>query len=877
MVVFRKILSTLVRFFIKFSSEWPFCIPSVISTLAGNRSRTGGDGDLAFQIQNLDERRLILSLDFCQLLLDETQSGKLSSVEESQVNEQLKNNIPALSLLLCFCSRSSFGSNILENVFKTYSLYGTYPIMEMIKTTENLLPVTAFIFSLLEKGGNDELIRNALDEITTILERNPGFYSSDMKTHLARILIDMGRPLIEAIISKNQEIESNSSTYIYADDDDMDEMEGFTKVFARITIALCEAELRHTERAHSDTTTVLFQYLLVISNFPGIPYVDHNITMDVLEFWNTYADSLEEESNNGDSNPLLLQVIEIFWKKSAFPIFKSSWDHDMNEAFDSFRRDFWDFLELSYNLVGGTLFSTLTNNIVENFLMDNIDWLKIEASLSCISALTDSVPVANEYELLSQLLSSGLLPKVDSANDANVKMTAIGFVGSYDNFFEMDAGKPFLFDALNFLFKSLVTSSLANSTSKSILKLCSSNRAFLSDNFQEFFNTYVSMRLYQQLDNLPHQRTVLAISSVAQSLKDVEAQATYIGQLLGVITQEIERESHLYDTSFEEQSLFRIVSLLKCIASIGKGLQEPDDAPQSETDTQFQHASFWQADKHNIKPRIIKVIEIISLQPKFNSRVDINEACCDILKTGFLEHASGPFVFSLDTIVQFIKTKCCFDESFSVIAEFTNCFVTSYALKHSENLAIYIHSIIDIFSSFASSPLKDGPEAQTAYLKLHRQIILSFLTPFLQHHLAFDIIQYATFTISSQERFVLRESAKLWTALLKASNEHLESHIAALGPSLVNILVQKISGESMRSELEYYVDVIKPLMQKHSIQAKVWLNKALIDESSTLVGRIPVAQRRLILQQLVNLRGNKQTASVVREFWLNSKGITDYT
>lgn len=872
MVVFRKVISTLVLFFIKFSSEWPLCVSSVISTLSGKLS-TGGD-DITSAIQNLNQRQLILSLEFCQTLLEETQAGKLSTSEEFQVNAQLKNNISSLALLLRYCCVPTFDSTILENVFKTYSLYGSYPVMEVVKTEENLIHVTQFLFELLEKGSNEPLVQNALEEVTTILEKNPQFYSNEIKLHLAKILVNMGRPLIELISKKNQEI-VNNSMYIYSDDD-MDEVEDFAKSFAKITISLCEAELRHPDRLSLPELLTLFDYLLVISNFPGIPYVDHTITMETLEFWNTYADSLEEEPDVAEYNPILLQVIEVFWRKSTYPIFKQEWNHELREAFDSFRRDFWDFLELSYNLIGGTLFSTLTNNICENLSMTNIEWLKIEASLSCITTLADSIPISNEYELLCQLFSSGLLSKVDEITDPDVKMTIISFVGAYDNFFELEIGKPFLFSALDFLFKSLNTTVLSNSTSKSILKLCSSNRSFLSGNFQVFFNTYVSMQLYKRLENIPHQRTVLAISSIAQSLNDIDTKASYISQLLDVIIQELEQECQLYNKSPDDQLLSRIVSLLKCISSVGKGLQEPSDLVALDHSSSAKLNEFWNKDEKSIKTRIIKVIEVISLQPEFNNRIDINEACCEILKAGFLEKIPGPFVFSPDTIVQFITTKISVAELFSLIADFTSCFVTSCLIQYSENKASYINTLVDLFFSFSSGILKDDPEAQTAYLKLHYQIVQQHLESFLQNKNAFEIIKYVAFTLASQERFVLRESTKFWTVILKSSNQQIAPHIDTIGPTVVEILTRQISGESARSELDYYIDVIRQLTLKHTMKAKLWFEKSLLTSPSPLVEKVTRNQRRLIFQQLITLRGDKQTASVIREYWLNARGIVDY-
>lgn len=869
-MVFRKLLSTLALFFIKFHSTWPLCIPSVISTLSGNLSTVGAD-DISLVLQKLGERQLVFSLEFCQILVEEVQGGKLTSINETNIKETLVTNIKVLSVLLNYSCQMAASTVVLEQAIETYAAWC------LIDSGDKFSQFTMFMFSLLENGRDEHILEKGIEGIASILEKNPRFYSEDLKTRLAQILVNMGRPLIDTIIQKNNEISGTSIHYIYSEDSDIDSLESFAKDFSKLTIALCESELRHPDRLNSKEISTLFDYLLVISNFPGVPYVDHTLTMDILEFWSAYTDYFDESSEVAESNPIILHVIEVFWNKSAYPLEKSGWDHDSREAFDSFRRDFWDFLEMSYHLIGSPLFLTFTSNIVGNLSSESVNWLKIEASLSCITSLADDVPTTDEYDHLFQLLSSGILSKLDQVTDMDVRMTAVGFVGAYDSFFELDRGKQFLFSALDYLFKSLTISTLAHNTSRSIQKLCSSNRSFLSSNLQDFFQTYTTLRLYEQLENIPHQRTVLAISFIIQSISDLETKASYTSKLLGLIINELELEFQKFNTTSDDESLDRIISLLKCVASVGKGLQEPDDVPDVKPGETFEQETFWNNDGYNIRSKVIDLITIFSIQRNdLKSSAGVNEACCEIFKSGFLEKIPGPFVFNPDTILEFIKAKYSHFEIFSLIVDFSCSFVTSCAVKYSNNTSIYVNSLINMFFSTRLDILDNDPEAQTAYLKLHVLIAQQHMDTFLTNSNSPYIIQFALTSFSSQERFVLRESSRFWVTFIKANQEKVPQLLSQIGQDLVDILVKKISGDSVRSELDYYIDVIKQLMSKHSYFAKPWLEKSLVKSPSSSLEKIALSQRNRLLQQLVSLRGARETNNVIKDYWLSASGITDY-
>ena len=532
--VLRKILTTLSRFFTKFPDYWNECIASTIATLSTGKPLPDlGNYSIEVLCQELTERNTILCLEFCQILIEDVKNANLENTDEAKIDLIINQNIRHLAMLLRYASeiqypRAPHNTNILEHVFKTYGAWALNHPMGA-EYIEILQPVTNSIFQYVQHNPGTELYQTALDEISNILNRFPSFFDKQTKVHFGRILGETGRPIIEQIENKLAQISQSPDPYIYDNDDDIDELQENAQSFSKAAIAICELAMSNLDSLKSPEISTLIKYLLVISNFPGFPYVDHNLTMFMLEFWGTYADAFldtDDSVNISEAGPCIIQVIEIFWSKITLPLptQQTHWKTDSWEAFDSFRKDFWEFLDTTYILVGAPLLNTLVSNILEQLDARSPNWEKLEASLSCINALSENIHShsSNENTLVAQLFQSSLLEQLAHLDNMHIRTTGVNFIGSYDSFFEDDMGKPFLFPALDYLFKSLSISSLSTTASRSIQKLCSSCRMFLSNALSSFFETYSNMSLYAILGNTSHERSVLEISFVIQAVVDLE-------------------------------------------------------------------------------------------------------------------------------------------------------------------------------------------------------------------------------------------------------------------------------------------------------------------------------------------------------------------
>ncbi|VVT58987.1 uncharacterized protein SAPINGB_P006484 [Magnusiomyces paraingens] len=906
---FNEIINLVERFYTpgiqsveinRFYAEWSYCVASVIETISSNTSviKPKNKDTISYI---LNEKTAILCLEFCQMLVEDIAGNhNMEAIQCIHVNDKLNENVNILNALLNHCFQTlypiSYSDVLLEHVFKTYGSWVVY-FRRSKDIPDFLLSVTLFIFDYIKERKDESLFHIAINEVVEIIDRLPSFYSSDLRIHLTKTLVHLGEPLIKGIIHKNDQISKLNNYYIYNNDDDIEELESFASDYAKISIALCECEIGKPDRLNSDEISTLFEYMLIISGFPGIPYVDNKLAMYILEFWTNYIDSFIDTASSSDiseTNPIIIKVVEIFWNKSAYPPenVKSSWNFEIREAFESFRKDFWELLDMAYPLIGSSLFLTFSNNIISNLSLNTPDWVKIEASLASISCLSDTIPLTNEFDVLSQLLSSSLISRLGQIEDKDIRITCVNFIGNYDTFFETDIGQPFLFPALDYLFKSLNVTILSNTASKSIQKLCSSSRSFLSNNLDAFFNTYINLKLYEHLDNISHQRIVLSISFVVQALKNFEMRATCTDKLLTPILGELEKEFQKYsgmlqkysgmlqnsnESPYLQISFDRLVSLLRCIANVGKGLQEPDDFSDYFEGDLKNIAEFWDKDMWNIRSRIIGVIKVFAIDRlEFQESIPVIEACCDIFKSGFSERSPGPFVFSIDTVLDFISSKALCLNTLPLIINFSNCFVTSFSVGHSKIPSYYINSLIDMFSVHIEETLNSEPEAQNAYLKLLEKIICRYMDVFLSNKNVTTIMKFSVLRLASHERFVLGASAKFWCAFILSKSEKTAPFLLNIGPCLVDVLVDKISGDATRSELDLYIDVIKQLMLKKMMISKPWFENSLLIAPNSFVDKVNITQRRKIFQQLNSLRGNKNTNYVVKEYWLSARGITDY-
>jgi hypothetical protein len=889
--VLRKILSTLSSLFSKFPNNWQQCIHSTVAAIVASKAEqqpTHEAGNIDFSpsfhsvCQSLSEKQIILGLEFCIILIEDVKKNAalLNHHQETMLDSALDQNVPDLVVLLRYAVEVMYPSlappindTILSSVFKTYSAWALNHTLSH-EYIELLHPVTEFIFTYIQLHPDTPLCHAALDLISEIMTRYPSFYDHSGQLHLSRILREIGQPIVVAIEEKNKKIQlSQPKAFIYDDDEEIIQLHDRAEHFAKAAMAVCELSMADIDDLNLQEASVLLHQLLVITDFPGPPYVNNDLVVCLLEFWNIYTDAFLDSDDSielsTEPNPYILKVIEILWNKAAFPSEQQrqqmTWDEDDWEAFTAFRDDFSEFLNSAVSLVGPSLLSTLVSHVLETLATatsrgstESVEWAKLEASLFCITALSDTfidnstADINEQQQLLVQLFQSTLLDVLSHAQHIEVRKTGVSFVGAFAYFYGTELGRPFLATVLDCLFHSLSDSLLSTEASESLLTVSSLLRTQLVEFLPSFFNMYT--KLYEQLekDSRAHERTVLAISFVIQAVESIDQKSEYVNQLTSIIFQQLEQvsvEFH-HDSSKKDKSsdnsnddiLFsRTLSLLTCLGNLGSGLQQTD--------------SNWNENKFHFTSHLLEVVKIFTLeQPYFRTSPEICERCCSIIKSGLNnttadggQRLAGPFKFSDQIGLEFIKAK---HETGPVICYpylvDLGCHIIS-TTDGGIGPADIAQGLLGVFfgDSTIEKLLDYGPDEQAALLKLlcvgldvAPNQVVACAGSLHQQHQAQTKVQFELYTdfalamLKTHDVTILRTATLYWTKLLGSLNKPAsEKFPAETGLALVTVLMELVSDTTVRAyNLEYYLDILKALLF-HPILRPVaieWLHKVLL-------------------------------------------------
>jgi hypothetical protein len=254
-----------------------------------------------------------------------------------------------------------------------------------------------------------------------------------------------------------------------------------------------------------------------------------------------------------------------------------------------------------------------------------------------------------------------------------------------------------------------------------------------------------------------------------------------------------------------------------------------------------------------------------------------------MFKTVFSETVDNPYVFDIGTVLTFIQAKhelgpiACY----SLLIGLASCLVTSHSVGSAAIAKQFIDTLLETFFAPASISVEYEPDTQVGNLELLTQVLGHYMDVLLASTNVRLLIEFAVRMLGSSDRFVLRAASKFWVTLIVNESETMNDirvdTIRFVGPTLVEVLVHKVSGDAARSELEYYTDVIKKLVFKFPLQSKPWFLASVVESPHAALQRRDLTLRKHFVSKIFNLRGARETNNVVKNFWLSCRGIIDYT
>jgi hypothetical protein len=434
---------------------------------------------------------------------------------------------------------------------------------------------------------------------------------------------------------------------------------------------------------------------------PGYAVLEDEVIIPALEFWNAFVELLvdAEFEEPEESKPWLeaaknhiMQVFQELLVKVRFPphdIFARI-EKETQKEFRQFRADVKELLASSHSTVNHALTEAIVQACIRSF--ESQAWLHLEAALFCLSAVAEA-DQTSEDPVLAVLFGSSMYAALSTTAQvpARTRRTAVDILGQFSEFFERHT--QYLPAALDFLFSSLQSPVLAQQAASSIASLCSSCRASLTSQLRDFLAGYDHLRTLPTADAATKEKVIGGIAAVIQAVSAKSDQITGLELLLAYIQSDIDDATQSFMEGAFEEGQVAAWTAMRCLASIGKASQAPDDVSIDLDSADGPQSDFWRSGPGMpTQTRICNLIRsVLELLHSFQGQSlelhgDILESICAIFKSGFAEAAPGPFVLPPNVTVEFISTIHLSTPRMEVVLNMTCSFLRSYTISSSPQI-----------------------------------------------------------------------------------------------------------------------------------------------------------------------------------------------
>ncbi|KAJ3532919.1 hypothetical protein NM208_g8220 [Fusarium decemcellulare] len=895
-LVVRKLSSALGTFFLHFHRVWRRFIQHLTLCLVSNQpcrpDALDGAPDSASLIERLHPNQAQAVLWVLSNVLEDGAKFDLNSANNMGLYDAVLENMPdAVALMSRGMSPQSTSRAAHEDSIKCLQSWVGFAQRSSSRDTrlsESLGPlVTAVIGSLVV----DDLYDASVELMVDLL--------SNSSTLLTDAHIENLAELFESSWFQNR------YQALVQGDFDFDSLQ-----FGHLLLAFGDAKVEKLMQDNDHRTQKLLSNLCGLLAAQGYPVAEDKIFVPALEFWLTYAETMTDAmySDEAAANTWVpqalshaLQAVSNSWQKVVYPVPEefASWDFNERMGFNDARKDVIDLLQSVYSLAGPQLVVTFAELVLK--ALSDSSWLQLEAAAFCLGGLADCVGEDTRCDgalatVFESPLFSALRP--GQANiPPKVRQTCVALIEHYTEYFERNISS--LPPALNLLFVVVGEHPMASAAAKSIYRLCSSCRGHLHSEAEGFLNEYQNLVSTGRLDCGASEKIVGGIASVIQAIPDPSQRYSACARLLSFVQTDVQRSLELQQSPgtdtfpcFAEPSCSNAIAAffdespgthmalksLKCLTSIGRGLQAPSDL-SVDLDGEQVKARTSDPQLSQLQETIMSIIG--QIQGAFDTSSEVVEIICTVLRSGFSEVEPGPFVLPPRSVAQYLTSQGLGTPRVGLLVSTACSFVSS--LEHDglqsqhemlNSVLLWVVGLLKQLPNPETDPevSQNGIEFVTRLLS-KRPVILLRLEP--QNAAEFFFL-FALQVLDGKEPLPKASAAEFWAVFVGTKcdsqdlNDITQQAMHMLGPLLAQSLARNIGGNASRSELDKLSEPLKKLVVRYPM-AKTWLESGLAHESFPST-RVTPEEKSLFVKKVISLRGARATNQVVREFWLSARG-----
>ncbi|PYI20743.1 importin 13 [Aspergillus violaceofuscus CBS 115571] len=903
-LVVRKLASSLATIFLKPNAPWTRALCNLAASMADGKyvsEEHCKDVDLKNTVlPALSECQVTALLYFSNTLGEEIHkwsSEARRNRDDHPISENIKDAFVLVDVVLghilqqvasgAHLSDDSLGDEAINSYQTWMSVRSAFQLRDTIPVSQ-LAPTTTYVIQCMRIP---VLSKTATQVVVELIDwRDTIFTPGHISAILDYIVCDYGTAHIASLMEGDFEDENMT--------------------FLELLLAYATLQQRNLlTKALDPQHEKVLALLHTLFKAPGYASVDDSASPLVLEWWTEVADDLQEiyvdsEDQTGlgpAKHNLARAALDCFEKlKYPIPAELQDWSDDERSEFGAFRRDVCDFLLAIYPMLGVELVQVFQERARSS--LQQQDWRTFEASIFCVAQLSEAVD-ENQHadECLNSIFFCDEFANLCEGNGVVIpdkpRQTLVDMLGKYQSYFERT--HALLPRVLTFLFASLEVGPCASAASKSIAYLCKSCRNALTLELPAFIGQFEQFRFKPTATAHTMEKVLEGIAAIIQTVPEDGAKAQYLEQILRIFHEQANAAREEAGNGLIEQAQSRAQLVLRCVASVGKGLRTDGEInldSHEDKEADAYPPTFWNmGDGAVVQNLIMQSMQL--LMTDFPVDVAIIEATCDILKAGYTER-TGPYVFPPIMTVNFVKSIPLGSAGTDMVMGTASAFLASHSSHpqriRDETAALIVH-VYETFCWMHEKPECYDPEVANSGIdfltrllpKYHPFLFALTSTPQEPGQTATQprptvlnaILNFTLISLQGPEPLPLRSASQFWVSVLNLPGDAppIQNAIRECLPALCRILVTQFAGRCARSDIEHLCEVLRKVIFKQQGAARPHLTAALaeLDEAVDQHQRPTVTpeERQRFLASLLAARGARaQTSQLVRSFWVKCRG-----
>ncbi|KAH9851222.1 ARM repeat-containing protein [Lenzites betulinus] len=689
--------------------------------------------------------------------------------------------------------------------------------------------------------------------------------------------------------------------------------------------AVCPFTLPPTPPAVSHLVQHFLKVLLQYTALPGYYGVDEDESEMTLAFWYLFQEALwnvdygfdvtedgdagnEAEERDRDMMPVAKAVyselVTVLRQKVVWPprtVF-NGWSRDQRDKFLSYRRDVGDTLINAYYVLRDDMLAFYVSDVMRRLStrQEHDGWEEIEATLHCIMAVQESVPVEDSPHL-RQVFGSEILGKLPKAGDDRVRKTALHLIGSYASWFttqpaqlpESPTPSP-LMNAITFVVSALPHPALCLSAANALRDLCDANRTALAPHISAFGELHAGLTGIPETEKA---KVLQSIASVIQALppaEEIPPVEAIVSPVVAKLFEALQSASQLPD-----EARAMAVEELETLTGVARGLTRVTDSLLALDDSPEMQAAIEEMARARQDPRVLKLRD--GIMSAIRAAVELwstDAAVCDALSDLFkaitalpsdltlVSLPAGPLLELVCLAAQRQLTAVWLSLATMLIIQLNppSLIATTFKPEPSAEASEIALNVLQVLlqtslTAFAQ-PGVMNPDVVQAFFGCAESFIHHFLTIYyrLPPDLFNGLVQCAIGALSLQERYSLTSACTFLSTLINrtATNDDLAAakvtFVQTHGFQILRAILFGFAGIAPRSAMPNLIELLSTMVTRYPLESKQWISEILFAEDFYPCRATPDAKTKFI-KTLSGSRSLKRTREAAQQFTLVARGL----